>query len=245
MKERRVHVGCCGFPLPKSEYARVFPVGEVQQTFYQPPRVATLERWRAMVPPEFAFTLKAWQLITHSAKSPTYRRLRVKLSPAELLACGGFQESAPVAHAWEVTRNCARALRARYVLFQCPASFEPTADNVARVRRFFDTVERDHLVFLWEPRGAWSESLISSLCAELDLVHAVDPFLGQPVTEGLIYFRLHGGKDFKHVFTDEELEWVADQIPPATEAYVMFNNLNMLADAQRFQKIIALRTPET
>jgi uncharacterized protein YecE (DUF72 family) len=91
------------------------------------------------------------------------------------------------------------------------------------------------LKLLWEPRGNWPESLILSLCMELDLVHVVDPFLTRIVTSGLIYFRLHGGKNFKHVFTDVELQHVAGLIPAGQPAYVMFNNISMLDDATRFQ----------
>jgi uncharacterized protein YecE (DUF72 family) len=70
---RELRVGCCGFPQPLVRYAQSFSVVEVQQTFYQPPLLRTLARWRASVPQEFKFTLKAWQLITHEATSPTGR----------------------------------------------------------------------------------------------------------------------------------------------------------------------------
>jgi uncharacterized protein YecE (DUF72 family) len=228
-------IGCCGFPLPKIDYAKRFPVAEVQQTFYEPPMISTLQRWRTLVPSDFEFTLKAWQLITHTAKSPTYRRLKTKLTPAQLNQCGSFQMSPVVLQAWERTRACAEALSARYVLFQCPASFTCTPTNIEQMRRFFSTVERHGLTFLWEPRGDWAENQILSLCLELDLVHVVDPFLTRMVTSGLIYFRLHGGKNFKHVFTGAELQHVAGLIPAGRPAYVMFNNINILKDAVRFQ----------
>ena len=48
-----------------------------------------------------------------------------------------------------------------------------------------------------------------SLCLELNLVHVVDPFVARVTTSGLIYFRLHGGRNFKQVFTDAELHRVA------------------------------------
>ncbi len=54
-----VKVGCCGFPIARARYAQQFPVVEVQDTFYQPPAHKTLERWRAEVPADFEFTLKA------------------------------------------------------------------------------------------------------------------------------------------------------------------------------------------
>lgn len=64
-------IGCCGFGQARTRYYERFPVVEVQKTFYQPPLARTLDRWRAEAPSGFAFTLKAWQPITHPASSPT------------------------------------------------------------------------------------------------------------------------------------------------------------------------------
>jgi len=72
----------------------------------------------------------------------------------------------------------------------------------------------------------------------LDLVHVVDPFLSHSVTPDFIYFRLHGGKGFKQVFSAEELLSVARLIPADKPSYVMFNNRNMLDDAGKFQATI-------
>ncbi len=228
-------VGCCGFPLAKPEYAALFPVVEVQQTFYQPPRVATLQGWRTQAPADFEFTVKAWQLITHSATSPTYKRLRTPLSESERRDCGSFQPTPIVQQAWGTTRACAEALSARCVLFQCPASFGPAERNVANLRRFFGSVERRDLRLLWEPRGDWPEPLIASLCGELGLVHVVDPFLRHTLTRDLIYYRLHGGKDYRHRFSDAELKNLLATIPADKPVYVMFNNVAMLEDARGFQ----------
>jgi len=229
--------GCCGFPLPKLRYSVAFPVVEVQTTFYQPPRITTLQGWRAMLPPPFEFTLKAWQLITHTARSPTFRRIKAKLTARELAQCGGFRSTAIVQRAWEVSRDCAEALGARLLLFQCPASFTPSAQNVRQLRRFFTGIDRHDLTLLWEPRGIWPAELVRSLCRELNLVHAVDPFVCPTVTPEFLYFRLHGGKDFRQVFTVEELLSVVRLIPGDQRAYVMFNNRTMLPDATTFQKL--------
>src|SRR5918998_1650598 len=82
-KTKLVRVGCCGFRSAMVDYVQHFRVVEVQQTFYQPPQISTLERWRKEAPHDFEFTLKAWQLITHKSKSPTYKRLKKKLSDTE------------------------------------------------------------------------------------------------------------------------------------------------------------------
>ena len=232
-------VGCCGFPVVKSKYVERFQVVEVQQTFYEPPQISTLEKWRGLVTDHFEFTLKAWQIITHTAKSPTYRRLKLELTPQECDRCGAFQSTPLVKRAWEITQACAEALAARLVLFQCPASFTNAPNNIAQMRRFFSSIERRNLKLLWEPRGNWPDSLVSSLCEELDLVHVVDPFISRSVTPDFIYFRLHGGKDFKHVFTGEELRKVVSLMPAGEPAYVMFNNINMWEDAHRFQQLMS------
>ncbi|HEX3623836.1 MAG TPA: hypothetical protein VH280_00265, partial [Verrucomicrobiae bacterium] len=58
----------------------------------------------------------------------------------------------------------------------------------------------------------------------------------QSVTKDFVYFRLHGGKDFSHVFTSDELTGMVRLVPKKTPAYVMFNNRNMLEDAKKFQR---------
>lgn len=236
MSFAQVKVGCCGFPLTKTKYAELFPVVEVQQTFYQPPRLPTLERWRTQAAIEY--TLKAWQLITHPATSPTYKRLTRPLSESERHECGGFQPSPVVQEAWLVTRACAETLQARCVLFQCPPGFTPAEQNVANLRRFFAGLERRGLRLLWEPRGDWPEALVESLCRELDLVHVVDPFLRRAVTRDSFYYRLHGGKDYRHRFSDLELRQLLAVVPAGKPVYVMFNNASMLEDARRFAAIL-------
>lgn len=182
-----VKVGCCGFRSAMIDYVRHFPVVEVQQTFYQPPQIPTLERWRAEAPRDFEFTLKAWQLVTHEARSPTYRRLKRRLSEAEQAQCGSFRPTAIVREAWDVTLASARALGARRILFQCPASFTPTREHVADMRGFFASIERDEgMRFLWEPRGVWGDNLVRSLGRDLDLVHVVDPFSARNADAGRV-----------------------------------------------------------
>ena len=113
-----VRLGLCGWTVGAAAYFREFRVLEVQQTFYDPPQNATLVRWRRQAPPSFEFTLKAWQLITHDASSPTYRRLRRPLSAEQRRDCGSFRTTPVVLAAWERTLECARLLRATAVLLQ-------------------------------------------------------------------------------------------------------------------------------
>jgi uncharacterized protein YecE (DUF72 family) len=233
-----IKVGCCGFRLSQEEYVKRFSVVEVQQTFYQPPQVKTLERWRAAAPPDFEFTLKAWQLITHEARSPTYRRLKRELTEEEKAEAGSFRPTKIVREAWEVTLASAKALKATRVLFQCPSSFTPTSEHVRDLREFFTRIEQPrNFHCLWEPRGKWPETLIAELCRELDLTHVVDPFAARTLTPKRCYYRLHGRSGWRYQYEDDELSELISMLPTRGVSYVFFNNVRMLDDATRFQRL--------
>ena len=233
-----VKVGLCGFTIGAAAYYETFSVVEVQQTFYDPPPALTIERWRAQAPPGFEFTMKAWQVITHFGTSRTYRRLKSPFSDAQRAEAGGFRVNDTVMRAWEVTRAAARRLRATAILFQCPASFRATDENVAAMRKFFATVDRPEGVrFLWEPRGPWPDDVVTTLCRDSNLVHAVDPFVRPSLTPDLTYWRLHGNGSHYATYTDDELRQLRAWLPPAAETYVMFNNIPRVQDAKRFQRL--------
>jgi uncharacterized protein YecE (DUF72 family) len=237
--ESKVQIGTCGFGrVKRPEYVRVLPVVEIQHTFYDPPDIETLEKWRSDVPDEFEFTLKAWQLITHESTSPTYRRLKRPLTPKEMDEVGFFKPTAIVREALDYTFECAKALRARTVLFQCPARFQPLPENIINLKRFFSEMDRRGLNICWEPRGKWEDSLIKGLCDELDLWHVVDPFARPTVTPDKCYYRLHGIPRWRYTYEDAELEELVSLVPHDRLAYVFFNNITMKDDAARFRQLV-------
>ncbi len=231
-------VGCCGFPLARSKYYSHFSVVEVQQTFYQPPKTSAVKRWRDEAVSDFEFTLKAWQLITHEPSSPTYRRLKIKLTEQQKHEVGSFKWSETTRLAWEKTLEVATILAADKIIFQCPASFKPTVENKNDLRRFFSKIQRRNLRLIWEPRGQWLDEEVAELCKELDLVHCVDPFKKRSVTSGLFYFRLHGIGGYRHTYADAELNRLSEWVNRPGLTYVMFNNVNMLDDALRFKELL-------
>ena len=224
--------------MSQASYVRRFPVVEVQHTFYEPPAAALLARWRAQVPTDFEFTIKAWQVVTHESGSPTYRRMKRPLPDSARGQVGGFRTTPPVLAGWKRTLECARILRATAVLLQCPRSFRPTTESVERLRTFVGQVERPQGRLLWEPRGDWPTPLLGELCAELDLVHVVDPMQTETVTPERTYYRLHGTTGARHVHTDEELRRLRDLVAGRPSPHVLFNNLPRTGDAQRFLDLL-------
>lgn len=231
-------VGCCGWPAGRAVYYRRFALVEIQETFYNLPRLSTAERWRAGAPEGFEFTLKVPQLITHEPTSPTYRRLRTSLPEAAKPRYGAFKPTAEVHAAWRATAGLARILGARIVVFQCPASFTPTARHRADLEAFFGEIDRGGLTLAWEPRGAWEDAEIGRLCRKLDLIHCVDPFQRRPVWGSPAYFRLHGKGGYHYRYTDAELAELLGICRGFETVYCLFNNTSMFEDAQRFLALV-------
>lgn len=238
--KQNIKIGTCGFGRSKRpEYVASLPVVEIQHTFYNPPQIKTLEKWRAEVPDDFEFTLKAWQMITHESSSPTYRRLKRPLTDKETDEAGFFKPTDTVREALELTLECAKALRAKTILFQCPAKFQPLPENILNLKQFFSNIDRGELNFAWEPRGQlWEDAVIKEICDESGLWHCVDPFARQTVTPDRCYYRLHGIPRWRYTYEDDELVELVSLLPKKNLSYVFFNNITMKDDAGRLKKIV-------
>lgn len=241
----RVHTGCCGWSYLNEHdfddvytkphesklqaYAELFSAVEINSTFYRLPRLRTAEKWRKeadAINPEFEFTVKAYQGITH------LRRFRGKES------IGFFDQ----------LNNICRALKARVLLFQTPASFGPTQVNIVAMKNFFENISCNGLVCVWEPRGRWYEDpgRIGEVCESCNLMHCVDPFRSEVLlSQRIAYFRLHGfGKPsmYNYDFSNNELQRLRGIIRAlprtTTDAYVFFNNAACYRNAREFMHMM-------
>ncbi len=241
MGGRVIWVGTCGFARRHADVFRDLAAVEIQQTFYRPVAPELAARWAAEAPAGFRFTMKASQFITHEASSPTYRRAGRTIPPAEADAYGGFRATARVEEGWRATAAVAEALHAAAVVFQCPASFLPTPKNLEALYAFFES-HGTSSVRAWEPRGPWPTHVVERICEDLGLVHAVDPFAAEPATAGLAYFRLHGSPPgqaaYRYTYTDADRVRLRSMAEEYDDAYVMFNNVAMHADARGFRALL-------
>ncbi len=225
-----IKIGCCGFPVARTRYFKSFDVVELQQTFYEPPENALAVKWRSIPPDGFEYTFKAWQLITHTPSSPTYRKLKIAVPHSKEALYGSFKPTDEVFAAWERTREIGMILRARVVVFQCPPSFDPTSGHKNNMRKFFSSIKRE-FTFAWEPRGTWSEDEAGRLCEELDLVHVVNPLNNRSQHGQIRYYRLHGIGGYRYRYTDKDLATLKNVMQADGEIYCLFNNVYMYDNA--------------
>ncbi|MCX8181889.1 MAG: DUF72 domain-containing protein [Candidatus Methanomethyliaceae archaeon] len=245
-----VKVGTCGWSVRggRSAYYKTFCCIELQDTFYRLPKVETAQRQRDEAPNGFEFVVKAWQALTHPFTSPTWRRAGGLPKWGKVENFGFLRPTEENFRAWAETLKVCEVLRVRFVVVQTPPAFKPSPETIEGMRVFFNSVERRGIGIGWEPRGEWNQRPddVRALCRELSLIHVVDPFRRMPFLESdILYFRLHGigggETNYSYTYTDEDLRrllQILKEIKGAERVYIMFNNLNMAQDAQRFLKIL-------
>lgn len=236
-------IGCCGWGYMKSSdldikikinnptllqrYATAFDTVEINYTFYRIPKLETVVKWRKevnQINPDFEFTLKAFQIITHKLR---------------------FNETS--LRYFDILLEIVKILNSKIILFQSPATFTPKKENLFLVEKFFDKISSEKFLTVWEPRGSWNIETIKSLCENYNIIHCVDPFKESPYISSkqrIVYFRLHGLGErmysYKFVKTDfENLKDKLNKIPEHIETmYIFFNNTNCYEDAYRFKKLL-------
>ncbi len=224
-------IGCAGFPIGRGRYWRTLAFTEAR-TGEVMPRPGTLAEWRADAPPEAEFAVQAYRLITHGRADRGFPPAGKKLPASRQSLCGGFRDCLEVHEAWMSTKHAAETLKARAVVFETPASFQPGPDRLRDMYRFFKVLARGPFAFVWHPRGAaWDAPLVDRVCSELGLIRAFDPLKERPPERGAFrYLRPQGprmgGLSVDNMSTIREAA-------AGKPSYLVFSHRDGFRDAER------------
>lgn len=211
-------------------YSKLFDSCELNSSFYRIPKLTTVEKWRKEVDEinkNFTFTVKCNQLITHIIK---FTKGSVKV--------------------FNTMKDVCKKLNSNVLLFQSPASFKATDENIRRMENFFENIDREDLILTWECRGDWLKNprLIKNICKKFNLTHCVDLFRNEPLWFGkrkIAYFRLHGFgliSMYNYNFSENELKQLKEKIDKLNKKlkiiYVFFNNSECYKNGLQFIKIL-------
>ena len=207
-------------------YAREFPFVEINSSYYRLPAQRTLAGMARRTPPDFVFTVKAYQSLTHGRGQ----------SAAE--DAGKFLHG--IAPLIEEGRLGA-------VLLQFPYSFHNTEENRRYLAQLKELLPGVPLVVEFRNRG-WAREAVWELLSSLGMGYVC---VDEPRLRGLIggvvkctgpvaYVRFHGRNAAKwweheaaherydYLYSEDELrEWVpgiADLAGRAERVFVAFNN---------------------
>jgi uncharacterized protein YecE (DUF72 family) len=207
-------------PSPLKAYSKAFDYVEVNSTFYEIPPLQEAERWRATVPDDFHFTVRAHQSITH----------------------GRPFEDSDYAHAnfGKMLEMC-RVLRADILHLQLPSSVVPGASLTKAISDFLDSHSRGSTQLALEirciaPLNECPDLL--KLMRDRKIIHSIDPLKGHAPAHhgGTLYARIFG-KGYHNLYqpTDDELKSLDDTASGFNRAFLTFHGARMYSDAARLK----------
>lgn len=237
------HIGCSGFHydswkevfypkgLPKTKwleyYGTQFATIEINNTFYRPPTLRTLQGWYDKTPPAFRFTLKVWQEITHVRR---FADVADELQEFYTLAADGLQDKL----------GC--------LLFQLPPSMAYEPNLLETILAPLSTEFNNVLEF--RHPSWWRPSVYDRLHEEGVTFCGVSyPGLSPDVISNapLIYYRFHGvPKLYFSGYSDDFLDRIVTLVrtdPQARSAYLYFNNTAEAAAIANARRVIAATAP--
>jgi len=209
-------------------YARQFSAVELNYTWYQMPRAATIDRMREKVPSDFGFAAKLTRTLTHEIRAAQWRdeAARYRDGVAPLIQTGQLLA----------------------VLIQFPPGFDRSRSHRIYLAALLDALAGLPLAVEFRHASWAADRVFDALKHRRTALVAVDapdlPGLFPPLDvvthPGLFYIRFHGRnkngwrsgnmqKQFDYNYSEPELtEWIDQRIVPmagqAKSGVIFFNN---------------------
>ena len=189
-------------------YANRFPTVEINNTFYHLPKQSTVERWYAIVPSHFIFSVKASRFITHIKKLQ---------EPEETLA--NFYDR--IAHLGD---KCGP------ILFQLPPYLSL---DLARLNHFLPCLSGNYRHTIEFRNKSWLREDVYALLRKHNVALCIYDinFFQSPIltTTDFVYIRLHGpGQAYRDPYDLKSLgRWagrIKDWIALGKDVYCYFDN---------------------
>jgi len=223
-KKTNWRIGCSGFhykewknifypPLLKQKdwftyYTKHFNTLELNVTFYQFPRLASLQKWVMASPDDFIFSLKVPRLITH------YK----KFKGAEQL----------ITDFYNIARN-GLGNKLGAVLFQLPPQFPYSEERLQTLTASVDNTFTNVIEF--RHSSWWQQHVYDELAKHgIGFCGCSHPALPDDmvINSTTVYYRFHGVPElFRSQYENNYIREKADGILAAkkiSQAYIYFNN---------------------
>jgi len=207
---------------PLSFTAQYFDTVEINSSFYHPPAPESAAKWtrRVQTNPNFRFTAKVWQKLTHERE---YSQEDVDL----------FRQS---------IEPVAAASKLGALLLQFPWSFRNQEESRAYLEKLARSL-RDYPLVLEVRHSSWNETGTFDFLREMGVgfCNIDQPVIGKSlrptavVTSPVSYFRMHG-RNYKNWFRDQS---------DVNERYDYLYNSEELEQAGELIETIAERSRET
>lgn len=224
-----------------AHYARVFPITEINYTWYQMPKAAAMDRMRRKAPEGFYFAAKLTRTLTHEVDPAGWP------AQADLYRKG----IAPLVQSGQLLA----------VLVQLPPFFRRTPDNRRYLARLLDAlaglplaVEFRHVSWATDRVfAALEERRVALACVDAPDLPDLFPPLAVTTSPDLFYIRFHGRNargwrsgsmqnQFDYDYSSAELAlWSRERIPRMagrTKTGIIFFNNHVRGQAPKNARIL-------
>jgi uncharacterized protein YecE (DUF72 family) len=231
-------IGCSGYYYPSWKdtfypagmqpknwleyYSSVFNTVELNGTFYRTPKLANLQKYAAVTPDDFLFSVKMSKLFTHTSRLKDVKQDVLDLQTFLLEGLDG---------------------KLMHYLFQMPPSFQFSEENLERILENVphspeNVVELRHISWWNETVREAFRSMGITFC-NVDFPGLASYFIS---TSPYVYLRLHGNPElFKSSYPEAALQGFYDQLPKEAErCSVYFNNTYYEAGYTNARQMLAL-----
>ncbi len=212
-------------------YLQFFRTVEINNSFYKLPSAETFASWRASVPDDFVFAVKASRYITHMKKLKDPQESTIRF----------FENLIPLAE------------KTGPILFQLPPAWKVNAERLENLLR----VIPPHFRYTFEFRDhTWYTPEIYELLRQYNAAFCIYELANHmsplEVTADFVYIRLHGPTAFKYQgsYSDETLTFWADKClewqAQHKDVYIYFDNDQLGYagfNALRLQELIREKNP--
>ena len=233
-------IGCSGFynkhwknifypdTLPQSKwlnfYSEHFKTVELNSTFYRFPTLKSLQTWYDKSPPDFLFSIKVPQIITHINK---FNDSQEQINDFYAVCAEGLQNKL----------GC--------ILFQLPPSIHFSEEKLLQITNSLNPEFKNVIEFRHE--SWWRQSVYDTLSDKQIIFCSVShPTLPATVISNMetVYIRLHGNiKMFYSNYSTKELQDLYDMVvnnKNIKEAFIYFNNTASTAGVLNAQQLMGI-----
>jgi uncharacterized protein YecE (DUF72 family) len=209
--------------IPLKSYSREFNFVEVNSTFYEIIQPSTLEKWRKSVPPDFEFSIKCYNGLTHY----------VGLRPIE----DAFRVFA-------MMQNYCEILNGKILVMQMPPSLKLNQKFVSQARDFFNSTSIGKIRIAIELRVKPDKlpALVIALMRDLNMAHIVDLTFEDPMIQtDLLYTRIFGQPEKRYSLDDKDLRVLKKKVEKSRSktVRVVGHSLKIIEDTRRIKEVLA------
>jgi len=210
-----------------AHYAERFSTVELNASFYRPPMANMLKGWQRRTPDDFRFAVKAWRMITHSAK----------LADCDEYLGAFFERLEPLAD------------KVGLVLFQLPPSLSADPE---RLDGFLGKLPAGTRAAFEFRHSSWHDEATYEVLRRHNQAFVPFELAGEwaprIATADFVYVRLHGREakyrgQYDEAALDDWVGWLRAQLTEGRDAYVYFDNTDeadhAVRDAQRLAAKLA------